>query len=130
MKTNNAILSTIGRILFAIPFGLIGINHFLVSDFFNGMLTSFIPGGGYTVLFTGACLIAASISIMLKKFIKISCFLLASLLLIFILTIHIPQLFEPDKAQFAFMELLKDTALMGGALLIASIYNEDKNEEK
>jgi uncharacterized membrane protein len=113
-----------------LPFGIIGINHFIVSDFFNGMLTTFIPGGGFMILFTGACLIAASISIILKKYIKLSCLLLALLLLIFILTIHIPQLFEADKAQFAFMELLKDTGLMGGALIIAGIYKEDTIEEK
>lgn len=129
MQSNNNILSTSGRILFALPFGVIGINHFIVSDFFNGMLTSFIPGGGFMILFTGACLIAACISIILKKFIKLSCLLLALLLLIFILTIHIPQLFDPSKAQFAFLELLKDTALMGGALLIASIYKEEKTQE-
>lgn len=130
MQSNNTYLATAGRILFALPFGIIGINHFIVSDFFNGMLTSFIPGGGFMVLFTGACLIAASISIMMKKYIKISCILLASLLLIFILTIHIPQLFDPEKAQFAFMQLLKDIALMGGALLIASIYKDETIVEK
>ena len=130
MKSNDSLLTTSGRILFALPFGIIGINHFIVSDFFNGMLTSFIPGSGFMILFTGACLIAASISIVLKKQIKLSCLLLALLLLIFILTIHIPQLFEPDKAQFAFMELLKDTGLMGGALIIASIYKEDTIKTK
>ncbi|NOU16370.1 MAG: DoxX family protein [Bacteroidales bacterium] len=129
MQSKNSFLTTLGRILFALPFGIIGINHFIVSDFFNGMLTSFIPGG-FMILFTGACLIAASISIILKKYIKLSCLLLALLLLIFILTIHIPQLFEADKAQFAFMELLKDTGLMGGALIIAGIYKEDTIEEK
>lgn len=130
MKSSDSFLTTSGRILFALPFGIIGINHFIVSDFFNGMLTSFIPGGGFMILFTGACLIAASISIILKKYIKLSCLLLALLLLIFILTIHIPQLFEPDKAQIAFMHLLKDTALMGGALIIAGIYKDDAKEEK
>jgi putative oxidoreductase len=130
MQSNNTLLTTAGRILFALPFGIIGINHFIVSDFFNGMLTSFIPGGGFMILFTGVCLIAASISIILKKYIKLSCLLLALLLLIFILTIHIPQLFEADKAQFAFMELLKDSGLMGGALIIAGIYKEDTVEEK
>jgi len=130
MQSSNALLSTAGRVLFALPFGIMGINHFIVSDFFNGMLTSFIPGGGFMILFTGACLIAASISIILKKYIKLSCLLLALLLLIFILTIHIPQLFEPNNAQIAFMHLLKDTALMGGALIIASIYKDDAKEEK
>lgn len=128
MQNNNTILTTAGRILFALPFGIIGINHFVVSEFFKPFLSSFIPGGAFTILLTGTCLIAASISIILKKYIKLSCLLLALLLLIFILTIHIPQLFEPANAQFAFMQLLKDTGLMGGALIIAGIYKEEKAE--
>ena len=122
-------LTTIGRILFALPFGIFGLNHFLMVDFFTGMLTSFIPGTSFTIILTGIALIAASISIIIKKYIKLSCILLAALLLIFILTIHIPQLFDPAKKMLALVALLKDTALMGGALMIAGIYQKDENEK-
>ncbi len=117
-------LKTIGRILFAIPFGILGLNHFLMYSYYVGVSTSFIAGGGFTVIITGLALIAASISIIANKFIKISCLLLALLLLIFICAIHIPQLFSPEKAIsiLAMIELLKDTALMGGALMIAGMY--------
>ncbi len=111
-------LAIIGRILFALPFGIIGLNHFLMTNVFLGMMSSFIPGGAFTVLFTGVLLILASISIILNKFVKITCFSLAGLLLIFITTIHIPGLFTVN-AELALVELLKDTALMGGALMIA-----------
>lgn len=128
MNTNSSMQTSVARILFAIPFGIIGINHFIVIDFFKGMLTSFIPGGGFTVIFTGILLLAASISIILKKYIVISCWLLAILLGLFIITIHIPNIFAFEGADlhFAFMQLIKDTALMGGALMIASIYKEDE----
>lgn len=130
MNPTNSLQTTIARILFAVPFGVIGINHFFVVDFFEGMLTSFIPGGGFTVVFTGIILLAASISIILKKYIVISCWLLAILLGLFILTIHIPNLFiyEGDKMQLAIMQLIKDTALMGGALMIAGIYKDEEKE--
>lgn len=127
MNTNNSLQTTIARILFAIPFGVIGVNHFFVVDFFKGMLTSIIPGGGFTVVFTGVLLVAASISIILRKYIVISCWLLTILLGLFILTIHIPNLFtyQGDELQFVIMQLIKDTALMGGALMIASIYKDE-----
>jgi uncharacterized membrane protein YphA (DoxX/SURF4 family) len=120
-------LTTIGRILFALPFGILGLNHFLMYNYYVGIVSSFIPGGGFTVIITGIALIAASISIIAKKFIRISCWMLAGLLLVFILTIHIPGLFEPDQAKMtvALIELFKDTALLGGALMIAGIYKED-----
>jgi uncharacterized membrane protein len=43
-------ITTIGRILFAIPFAIFRINHFLMTDYYLGMLTSFIPLGTYTII--------------------------------------------------------------------------------
>lgn len=118
-------LATIGRILFAVPFGIIGLNHFLMTDIFLGMMSSFIPGGGYTILLTGALLIAASVCIIINKYIQIVCYSLAGLLLLFILTIHIPGLFT-NNFQIALFGLLKDTGLMGGALIIAAYYHTEE----
>ncbi|HJV78762.1 MAG TPA: hypothetical protein VJ602_10310 [Paludibacter sp.] len=111
-------LAILGRILFALPFGIMGLNHFLMTNVFIGMMSSFIPGGAFTVLLTGALLIAGCISIVLNKNLKIACFGLAGLLFIFIATIHIPGLFTANW-QIALVELLKDTGLMGGAIMIA-----------
>jgi putative oxidoreductase len=129
MENKNQWMLHLGRILFALPFGVIGLNHFVMYDYYSGMLTSFIPGGGFMVLLTGFFLIAACVSIIAKKFINISCILLAILLFIFIASIHIPQLFNPELSKAALMQLLKDVALMGGAMLIAGLYKENKPEE-
>ncbi len=114
--------------MFALPFGVLGLNHFFMYNYYVGMVSSFIPGGGFTVIITGVALIAACVAIILKQFIRIACLLLALLLLIFICTIHIPGLFEPVNANMAMIELLKDSALMGGALMIAGIYKENNGD--
>jgi uncharacterized membrane protein len=121
-------LSTVGRILFAIPFAIFGLNHFLFLDFYIGTVSSFIPLGPYTVILTGVFLIMASLSIIFNKYIKVSTILLSILLLIFILTIHIPGLFDPEKWKFALIELLKDTSLLGGSLMIAGMMYEKEKE--
>ena len=121
-------LSTIGRVLFAVPFAIFGINHLLFLDFYIGTISSFIPLGPYTIILTGIFLIMASISIIINKYIKVSTILLAVLLLIFILTIHVPALFNSDKWQFVLIELLKDTSLMGGSLMIAGMMYEKEKE--
>jgi uncharacterized membrane protein len=128
--------TTIGRILFALPFGIMGLNHFFMTSYYVGMMSTFIPGGGYTIIITGLALIAACISIIAKKYIQVSCLLLALLLFLFILTIHIPGLFDhapitilkmnTKVSTLALIELLKDTSLMGGALMIAGIYRNEK----
>jgi putative oxidoreductase len=118
-------ITTIGRILFAVPFGLFGINHFLMTDYYLGMLTSFVPLGAYTIILTGIMLIAASISIITKKFVKFSTIMLAVLLFIFIITIHIPHLITDTDKTITIIALLKDISLMGGSLMIAGIYTEE-----
>jgi uncharacterized membrane protein YphA (DoxX/SURF4 family) len=120
-------LPIIGRILFAIPFGIFGLNHFLMQDIFQSMLTSFIPGGGYTIIFTGIILIAASVCIIINRGVRIASAVIAFLLLMFILTIHIPQLFDatPEVVKDAMMGLLKDSALLGGTLMIMGVYKSD-----
>lgn len=121
-------LAIIGRILFALPFGIMGLNHFLMKDYFLGMMSSFIPGGAYTILLTGAILILASILIILNFNLKLVCYGIALLLFIFIVTIHIPGLYSANW-QIAFIELLKDTGLMGGAIMIA-LYADTLKEQK
>ena len=133
-------LTTIGRVLFALPFGIMGLNHFLMTSYYVGMMSTFIPGGGYTIIITGLALIAACISIIAKKYIQLSCLLLALLLFLFIISIHIPGLFDSTPitilnmstkvSTLAFIELLKDASLMGGALMIAGMYRNEKMEVK
>jgi hypothetical protein len=61
---------------------------------------------------------------MTKKYIRISTLTLAALLLLFIATIHIPQLFDADKHLVAMISLLKDVSLLGGSLMIAGMTKE------
>jgi putative oxidoreductase len=122
-------ISTLGRVLFALPFGLLGINHFLMMDYYLGMLTSFIPKTGFVMMLTGILLIAASISIITKKLMRLSTILLAILLFIFIITIHIPHLLNGYDTTATLIALLKDTSLMGGSLMIAGIYSESNVEK-
>lgn len=120
-------LTKIGRIIFGLPFLAFGINHLVMLDFHIGMLTSFIPGGGFMIVLTGIALILAGISIITKKFIRISTLLLAVMLFLFIVTIHIPGLFA-ETWMISLIALLKDITILGGALMIAGLYGESKKE--
>lgn len=118
-------MTTVGRIFFALPFALFGINHFIMMDYYMGMLTSFIPRTGWVMVLTGIILIATSISIITRKLIRLSTIILAALLLIFIFTIHIPHLINGFERTSTLIALLKDISLMGGSLMIAGIYSAD-----
>jgi putative oxidoreductase len=115
------ITSTLGRILFALPFLVFGINHFLYAKGMAGIVPSFIPGGVIWVYITGVALVAASISIIAKKYIKVSTLLLALFLILMVILVHVPGLNNADKmvSMNAMVGLLKDLALAGAALYIS-----------
>ncbi|OIP81180.1 MAG: hypothetical protein AUK44_10580 [Porphyromonadaceae bacterium CG2_30_38_12] len=123
-------LALLGRILFAIPIAAIGISHFLMTPaFLERLSNSLIPGNLYTVMLAGAMLIIASIFIVLNKYVKVACLWLAGMLLVIITAIHLPNLFVPAHFDYALMEILQDTALMGAALMIA-YYLDKANEDE
>lgn len=121
-------LNLLGRILYGLPFGIIGLNHFFMTDVFLGMMTSYVPGGAYTVFLAGFFLIAASVLIIINRYVTVACYGLVFLLSLFILTIHIPNLFSAH-AEMALFALLKDVALLGGSLLLANNYTSQKSAD-
>ena len=109
-------LSKAGRYLFALPMGIFGLFHFMNGSQMAGMVP--IPGGIFWVYLTGAALLAACISILINTKAKLACVLLGVMLLIFMLTIHLPAVLG-DGGSSAMTMLLKDTALAGGAWILA-----------
>ncbi len=121
MKT---LTTTIARILFGIPFLVLGLMHFPFADKMAGAIPSFLPGGVLWIYFTGLGLVLAAISLFTQKFTKeamigISIFLIAA-----IAFVHTPGMTtsEPMMQQMAMSGLLKDTGLLGGALTYLGMY--------
>ena len=113
----------VGRIMYAIPFGIFGMMHLVMAGNMTGMVPSWVPGGVFWVYVTGMALMAAAISIVSKKHIYLASVLLAVLLGVFVMTIHIPALLGGD--QMAMGGMLKDISLAGGALMIASLFKDN-----
>ncbi len=112
---------TLARILYAIPFIIFGINHFIYADQMVNVIPSYFPVKMFFVYFTGAALIAAGVSIITKIKIRLASLLLALMLGIFVLTVHLPGVFKEASRQMAMISLLKDTSLAAAALIIAGI---------
>lgn len=115
-------LGTLGRYLYALPFLVFGVLHFLNAPAMAGMVP--VPGGIFWVYLTGIAFLAASIAIMSGKMASIAAALLGVLLLTFVVTIHIPGVMgaeSQEAMQMSMTNLLKDAALAGGAWVIAAV---------
>lgn len=111
----------LGRILLAVPFLVFGVMHFPGAAQMSGIVPSWIPGGVLWVYLTGAAQIAAGIAFITGKQARLAGLLTALMLFIFVVTIHVPGLSNPAMSQMAFMSILKDLGLAGGALLISHL---------
>ncbi|MBS1666462.1 MAG: DoxX family protein [Bacteroidetes bacterium] len=83
----------------------------------------FLPGGITWTYFVGGAFILVGISFATNKYVKFTSYLLAAMLLIFILTIHLPNALNAGNAEmrtWAWINLFKDSAILGFALHIAA----------
>ena len=103
----------VARYLFAIPFIIFGLMHFMAAGDMAGMVPSYIPGGVFWVYLTGLANVGAGVSLIIKKKDKLAALLLGIMLIIFVLTIHLPSVMGGN--QMAMSSVLKDIALAGAA---------------
>ncbi|MBN8853337.1 MAG: hypothetical protein BGO55_12635 [Sphingobacteriales bacterium 50-39] len=120
---DNAALSRIGTIFYALVIGFFGLNHFMNGTGMAKMVPRFLPGGEFWVYITGACMIAAAIAFLINKFTRVAGLLLCLFLLLIVLTVHLPAVLNaPDEGarRLPMINLIKDTGLAAAALLVAS----------
>ncbi len=125
---------TVSRIsisLLAIVMMAFGIYHFVRPQNMTNFIPAFLPGGIIWVYIVGAAFILAAIAFITDKQVRLAGYLLAILLLIFVLTIHLPYFLhggDEEVRQLSLINMLKDTALAAFALHIAAnAKNADKN---
>lgn len=113
-------LGVFGRIIFAVPFILFGIFHFMNGPDMAQMVIKDWPVATILVYVSGFALILAGISIIFNIKARLASFLLALLLLIIIIGVHLPSLNAGNETD-VMSNFLKDVALMGAAITYGTI---------
>ena len=117
------VVSRIAIYMLAAVLIAIGIFHLMRPYDTLVYVPSFLPGGITWAYIVGGSFILVGISFALNQYVKITSYLLAIFLVFFILTVHIPNALNagsPEYRLFAFINILKDTAIAGFALHIAA----------
>ena len=109
--------------MFALPFALFGFFHFGNAQYMaDNLVPSWMPGGVFWVYLTGLALIAAAVSIIIRKMASLSTLLLGVMLVLFVLLIHLPGVMSGNEASMPM--LLKDFALAGAAWTYSGVFRE------
>lgn len=117
---------TISRLavwMLAIVMIIFGIHHFRHPQNFLNYVPNYLPGGIVWVYVVGVAFILTGLAFIFNRFVSIAGYVLAALLISFVLMIHLPQYLDAgdiEMRQLSFVNLLKDLALAGFALYIAA----------
>jgi len=117
------IVSRIAIYLLSIVLITFGVFHFIMPYDLLVYVPDFLPGGIRWAYLTGAAFILVGVSFLTNQYVKVASYILSALMLIFILTIHVPNAInaaDETYRKFALLSVLKDTAIMGFALHIAA----------
>jgi len=116
------IISHIAIYLLSVVMILFGIYHIRHPHNMLAFVPANLPGGINWVYVTGIVLIVAALAFIFNKFVKITAYLLALLLVIFVVAVHWPtynNAGDADIRQTAFIDMLQDLAIAAFALHIA-----------
>jgi len=102
---------------------IFGIQHFTHPHDLLIYVPQFLPGGIIWVYFVGVAFILVAFAFITNTMVKSAGYVLAGLLIIFVLTIHLPNYLnaaDKDNTQMALINILKDTAIACFALYIGA----------
>jgi uncharacterized membrane protein len=116
-------MSRIAIYMLSVVLIIFGIFHFLYPRDLLVYVPLWLVGGIKWAYVVGGAFILVGLSFLTNQFVKITSYLLAIMLIIFILTIHVPNFMDAgdrEMRQLALINILKDTAIAGFALHIAA----------
>jgi putative oxidoreductase len=117
------IISRIAIYMLSLVLIVLGIFHFRNPHDLILYVPPSLVGGITWAYVVGGAFILVGISFITNQYVKFTGYLLAALLIIFILSIHLPNYMnagDKEMQQMAFINILKDTAITGFALHIAA----------
>jgi uncharacterized membrane protein len=125
VRTRFASASGIGRVLVlgpvceAVALAIFAAEHFLFAHDLAGAVPRWLPGPLFWTYFVGVALVAAAISLIVWRHVRWSALLLALLFLIFVATIHLPNLRVHLHERLFWIVAVRETAFAGGTMVLA-----------
>jgi uncharacterized membrane protein len=112
-------LLAFGPVLLAAPMGVFGTEHFVFPSVIAGLVPSWLPVHLFWTYFTGTALIAAAVSIVVKRHSGLAAALLGVMMLCFALMIWLPSLVKTRGDRFALAVLLRELSFSGAGFALA-----------
>lgn len=111
---------SLAPLFIAVPIAVFGTDHFTATQIVAAMVPTWLPGHMFWALFVGVCLLAAALSIASGKHAWLASALLGCMICLFVLLIHIHNIFIEPHNRILWVVALRDTAFAGGAFALSA----------
>lgn len=115
----------LGRVFTAASLALFGAEHLAGARFVMQVVPVWMPWRLFWTYFVGVALIAAAVSMLLSKYVRLSATLLGIMLFLFVLLLHVPKVAANPGDRIAWAVALRDLAFAGGAWALAGAQTGD-----
>jgi uncharacterized membrane protein len=115
----------LGRVFVAAPLALFGAGHLVGAQFMVSLVPAWMPWRLFWVYFVGLAEIAASASMVSRKYVRLSATLLGIMFFIFVLTIHLHDVLRTPYDRFRWAVMVRDLVFGIGAWALAGAEMEE-----
>jgi uncharacterized membrane protein len=116
-------LITLGCVFIAVSLAVFAPEHFRGPEFVKNMVPSWMPAHLFWAYFVGCALLAAATSLTVRKFVRLSSTLLASMFFLFVCMIYLPHALAHPKNRFGWAYALRDLSFAAGAWALAGLHS-------
>jgi uncharacterized membrane protein len=109
----------LGPVFEAVALAIFAAEHFLAASGLATIVPRWLPGPLFWTYFVGVALLAAAISFIAWRYVRLSASLLAILFLIIVATIDLPNLPQHAHERLFWTLTVRETAFAGGAMVLA-----------
>ncbi len=119
-------ITALGSMLFAAPLAAFGAEHLVSARSIAQLVPVWMPWRMFWTYFVGVALIAAALSIVLKRSVRLSATLLGVMFLLFVLMMHVPGVAAHPRTRIFWAIAFRDLAFAGGAWALAGTCTQEQ----
>jgi uncharacterized membrane protein len=114
-------LANSGRVVFGIAAVVFGVDHFLALDLIASLVPVWMPGHIFLASLTGAAMIVAGVSILMKWMGGLGAFGLGVVFLLFVVTLHFPRVLAAPRSPDEWSSALIALGMWGASWICVSV---------
>jgi uncharacterized membrane protein len=119
------VLVRIGRVLFALPLIIFGIQHFMYARYVATLVPSSIPGPLFWAVFVGIAFVVSAISIITLIKSRLAATWLGIMFLLWVMILHLPRVAASPHNGNEWTSAIVALAMSGAAFLVAGSLKQD-----